>query len=93
MTRRVFNGEFKDEACRMVTDQGQSIRETAKNLGLSEDVLRRWIKVKRTHNLPGETSRGSEVKRIRELEHEVKRLRLEREILKKAMAYFVELPK
>ena len=94
MIRRSFTKEFKVEACKMVTVQGQSIRETAKNLGLSAAVLCRWIRESRSPNarmsFPEEVGRE---KRVRELEVKVKRLRLEREILKKAMAYFVEVPK
>lgn len=94
MARRIFTNEFKVEACRMVTDQGQSIRETAKNLGLSEGLLARWVREKRDPFLTGGASQsGVESKRIRELEAQVKRLQLEREILKKAMAFFVEVPK
>ncbi len=94
MARRIFSNEFKVEACRMVTDQGQSIRETARNLGLSECLLARWVREKKDPLLPGAVSQSTfESKRIRELEAQVKRLQLEREILKKAMVYFVEVPK
>ena len=94
MIRRSFTKEFKAEACKMVTVQGQSVRETAKNLGLSATVLCRWIRESKSPDarIPFlEGVRGEN--RVRELEVEVKRLRLEREILKKAMAYFVEVPK
>jgi transposase-like protein len=94
VARRIFTNEFKVEACRMVTDQGQSIRETARNLGLSEGLLARWVREKRELLLSGAASQSTfESKRIRELEAQVKRLQLEREILKKAMVYFVEVPK
>jgi transposase len=94
MIRRSFTKEFKVEACKMVTIQGQSVRETAKNLGLSAAVLCRWIRESKRPEAGIPFPEGvKEESRVRELEVEVKRLRLEREILKKAMAYFVEAPK
>lgn len=43
-TRRKYTDEFKDEAVKLVTEQGYKITETARNLGIHEGVLRRWIK-------------------------------------------------
>ncbi len=43
-TRRKYSDEFKDEAVKLVTDQGYKTTEAAKNLGIHEGVLRRWIK-------------------------------------------------
>ena len=96
MNRRKFSKEFKVEACKMVVVQGQSTTQTAKNLGINEGVLWRWVRQYREKSgeaFPGEGCRSPADKRIQELEAEVRRLRMEREILKKAMAYFVEPPR
>ncbi len=43
-TRRKYTDEFKDEAVNLVTDQGYKVTEAARNLGIHDGVLRRWIK-------------------------------------------------
>lgn len=96
MLRRKFTKEFKVEACKLVSEKGQGIREVAQNLGIGEGMLGRWVRSYRSNQdeaFPGEGNLTGNDKRIRDLEAENRRLRLEREILKKAMAYFVEPPK
>ncbi len=94
MGRIRYTKEFREEACRLVLNQGLSIRQAAKNLGISDGILGRWMReIKSPENIVKKALIASDDKRIRELEAEVKRLRLEKEILKKAMAYFVEAPK
>lgn len=77
----------------MVKEQGQGIRVTAKNLGLNEAMLARWIREyqrKSDQAFPGNGVPSGDQKKIQDLEQQVKRLSMERDILKKAMAYFVE---
>ncbi len=89
MSRRKFSNEFRVEACKLVTEGGHKISVASRDLGIPEGVLGRWIRESRGEVKMVEPSGA----RIRELESENRRLRLEREILKKAMAYFVEAPK
>ena len=97
MNRRKYTREFKVEACKLVVDQEQKISVTSRDLGVGEPMLGRWVRSYRADPLgafPGEGTKqvpGGDPK-IRELEAEVRKLRLEREILKKAMAYFVKNP-
>lgn len=96
MLRRKFTKEFKVEACKLVLEKDRGIREVAQNLGIGEGMLGRWVRTYRSNRseaFPGEGNLVGNEKRIRDLEAEVRRLSLEREILKKAMAYFVEPPK
>lgn len=89
--RRIFSGEYKVEAIRLVTDKGMSFREAAAQLGVRESVLRAW---KRKWDQDGDeafpghgklSGRDAEMKRLIE---ENRRLRMERDILKKATAFF-----
>ncbi len=88
--RRKFSQEFKQDAVKLVTDQGYRISEAARNLGVDVSVLRRWVKGRETEKADSRgngrlTPEQEEIKRLRE---ENQRLRMEREILKKAAAFF-----
>jgi transposase len=88
--RRKFSEEFKQDAVKLVTEQGYRISEAARNLDVNASVLRRWIKGRETEKAGfpannGLTPEQEEIKRLRE---ENQRLRMEREILKKAAAFF-----
>ncbi len=87
--RRRFTEEFKREAVRLVTGQGYSFGEAGRSLGVRGDLISRW---KRRFEAADETSgrEVSEQQRIRELEAEVRKLRMEKDILKKATAFFVQ---
>lgn len=92
-TRRQYTEEFREDAVKLVTEQGYKISEAARNLGINDNMLRRWIK-KHTDSAVSAASidqpLSDDRKRIRELEKEVKQLKMEREILKKATAFFVK---
>ncbi len=90
--RRKYTDEFRQDAIKLVTEQGYKAPEAARNLGINEGVLRRWIKQSGTPASQSEpmTSLTSAQKRIRELEVENNRLKMEREILKKATAFFAK---
>jgi transposase len=94
--RKVYSAEFKQEAVRLITDQHYGVAETARNLGINVNMLRRW-KQEYTANVhtafPGNGRLSSEQEELRQLRDEVKRLRMERDILKKAMRFFVNEPR
>eukprot|EP01031_Cornospumella_fuschlensis_P048242 gene48242-59081_t len=76
--RRVFSREYKLEAVKLVTDRGVAVAQAARDLGLHENVLQKWGKMK---------PEAAELDRLRK---EVQKLRTERDILKKAAAYFAK---
>jgi transposase len=88
--RRKYTTEFKEEAVKLITEQGYQVAEAARNLGVNASVLGRW-KREVEEGRQGASGNGdlkavkAEVNRLRK---ENKRLRLEREILKKAAAFF-----
>ena len=94
MARHSYSLEFKDEACRLVMVKKQSVAHTAGSLKIDRSVLNYWLKkrgysVTIPHELPSETNDPACLKaRIRELESKLRRAEMERDILKKATAYF-----
>ena len=86
--RRRHSDEFKQEAVKLVTDQGYSVAEAARNLGLHENLLRTWKKKSEVEAKDSELSEEERMELAR-LRAENKRLRMERDILKKATAFFV----
>lgn len=87
--RRTFTPEFKQEAAKLVLDQGYTIGQASKSLGVGETPLRRWVQ-QLTQEREGITPKGKaltpEQRRIQELEARCKRLEQEKDILKKATA-------
>lgn len=88
--RRKFTDEFKEGAVKLVTDQGYKISEAARNLGLHSTQLRRWVKAKSSDATPSTTSMVQLQAELKQLKRENERLRMEREILKKAAAFFAK---
>jgi transposase len=84
-TRKKYTREFKQDAVRLVTEQGYNKTEAARNLGLDRSVLARWVKEfqdDESEAFRGNgklTSEGEELRRLRE---ENRRLKMERDILK-----------
>ena len=89
--RRKFSSEFKDEAVRMVIDESRPIAQVARELGLVEGTLGNWVNAYRREN-PVEEAPLSvpERARLRELEKEVRELRMKNEFLGKAAAFFAQ---
>ena len=85
--RRRHSDEFKLEAVKLVTDQGYSVAEAARDLGLHENLLRTWQKKSETEAIDSELSEEERMELAR-LRAENKRLLMERDILKKATAFF-----
>lgn len=91
MARKVYSEEFRDSAVRMVTEQKRSVAEAARNLGVQPGTLRSWLRSQRRKNgAAGALEEEALRKKVRELEAENQKLRLERDILKKAAAYFAK---
>ena len=80
---------FKDEAVALVSDQGYSVAEAAKSLGIRANQLYDW-KAKQEAKGSGETLLPDEREELKRLRKEVKNLRMEKEILKKASAFFAK---
>ena len=89
--RRIYTEEFKRDAVRLVTEQGYNAAEAARNLGINANMLRRW---QRRFNAQDQTpvdmsgQSSSEQEELTRLRREVKRLRMERDILKKTVTFF-----
>jgi len=92
-TRRVFSREFKLEAVKLVRDRGVSVAQAARDLGLHENVLRKWVRDQKAdpqHAFPGQGQMKPEQAEIAALRKEVAKLKMERDILKKAAAWFAK---
>lgn len=91
-TRRNYSEEFKDEAVKLITEQGYSIAEAARNLGVNANLLGRWKKAaeQATGDSASSGSMTAMQAELRRLRKENKQLRMEREILKKAAAFFAK---
>ena len=89
--RRSFSAEFKAEAVRLCKVGDRTIRQVAVDLDLTETALRSWVKRGVTHLEvePGATT-ATEREELAQLRKRVKRLEMEREILKKAAAFFAK---
>ena len=94
--RGKYPPEFKLQALAMMTDQHLSVAEVARRLGVSESRLHEWKKAVRTKGadaFPGSGHQTPIEEENRRLRAEVKRLEMERDILKKATAFFATLTK
>jgi transposase len=90
-TRRTYTPEFKAQAVQLVTEQGYSFAEAARSLGISENLVRNWkqaLRDKGGHAFPGQGNPSPFEQEVRHLRAENKRLLAERDILKKAAAFF-----
>jgi transposase len=93
MARRSFSREFKLEAVRLVADRGMTVAEVARDLDIHDNVLRRWVRQYRedpAHAFPGAGQMKPEQAEIAQLKKEIRKLKAERDILKKAAAYFAK---
>ncbi len=91
MARRIFSREFKVEAVRLVKERGVTVAQACRDLDLHENVLRRWIReltADPAQAFPGHGQQKPEQLEIERLRREVAKLRAERDILKKAAAFF-----
>ena len=89
--RRQFTKEFKVEAVRLVLEEGRPISEVARELGIGENLLSRWKAKYEAGKIDPCSGKGRlrpEDEELRQLRRENKRIRMERDILKKAVAIF-----
>ena len=90
-TRKKYSKEFKLDAVSLVLEQDYSRAEAARSLGINTQMLGRWVKEQQTDD--GQAFRGNgkltpEQEEIKNLKSQVKRLEMERDLLKKATAFF-----
>ena len=91
--RRRFDDDFKAQAVRLVLDEGKSVGAVARDLDLTETALRAWVQRARAHRTRGRTGlTTAEREELVQLRKENRQLRLEREILKNAAAFFAKEP-
>jgi transposase-like protein len=90
--RRTFTDEFKQDTVRLIRESGKTVAEIARDLDLSESAVRNWLtqaEIDEGRGCQGEltTAERQELQRLR---RENKQLQMEREILKKAAAFFAK---
>jgi transposase len=89
--RRQFSEEFRAGAVRLVLDEGKTIGAAARELDLTASSLSRWVRQARADRTKGKTGlTTAEREEMARLRKEVRELRMEREILKKAAAFFAK---
>lgn len=90
--KRIFTPEFKADAVRLCQAGDRTITQVAKDLDLTESALRAWIARARveTASQTDGTLTSAEREELQKLRRENKRLQMEREILKKAAAFFAK---
>lgn len=93
MQRRRFGREFKLEAVKLVRERGVTVAQAARDLDVHENLLRKWVKdfaADPQNAFPGQGQMKPEQLEIERLRREVHKLKAERDILKKAAAYFAK---
>ena len=89
--RRSFTDEFKAGAVRLVLDEGKTIAQVARDLDLTESALGNWVKHARADRTKGKTGlTTAEREELARLRKENRELRMERDLLKKATAFFAK---
>jgi transposase len=89
MKMKRYSKDFRLQAARLVTEQGYSYEQVAQRLGPSAWSVRQWVmKSCQNGELSSTEKTGSTVEEMQQLRKEIRRLRMENEILKKAAAYF-----
>ncbi len=93
MARRVFSREFKLEAVKLVKERGISAAQAARDLGIGQNLMSRWVResgVDAVNAFPGQGQMKPDQAEIERLKREIVKLKAERDILKKAAAYFAK---
>lgn len=91
--RRSYTREFKFEAVKLIRDRGVSYAQASRDLGVHANVLRKWVadyEADPAQAFPGQGQMKPEATEIERLRREVTKLKAERDILKKAAAYFAK---
>lgn len=93
MTKKLYSREFKEAAVKLVVNEGVGIGQAAQEVGVSQSALRKWVTACRESGaeaFPGSGKLRPEEQRIRELEKRLRVAEMERDILKKATAFFAK---
>lgn len=94
MGRRTYDKEFKAEAVRLSEEKGRTVTEVARALGIRPELLYRWRgewKAGGEHAFPGQGRQGGrEGDEVTRLQRELAQVRMERDILKKALRVFAQ---
>ena len=88
--RRSFTGEFKRDAVALVIDEGRKVIDVARGLGVGEGTLGNWVRQARADRGERAGLTTSEKTELAELRKENARLRMERDLLKRATAFWVK---
>jgi transposase len=92
-TRPTFTPEFRLESAQLVVDQNYSVREAAEAMGVGISTMDKWVRQLRVERSGGQIESATPMipdqRKIRELENRIKRIELEKEILKKATALLI----
>jgi transposase-like protein len=90
--RRVYNDEYKQQVLELVRTGGKTVRQVCQDLDLTESSVRKWIKLDQTTNgiMTQNSLTETDQQELERLRTENKRLKIEREILKKAAAFFAK---
>ena len=89
--RRSFTDEFKAGAVRLVLDEGKSVSQVARDLDLTASALGSWVERARADRSKGKTGLTTdEREELRQLRKELRVVKMERDVLKKAVAFFAK---
>ena len=93
MARKTYTGEFKEQAVKLSFSNGKKVSETAADLGMPVNMLHRWRRESKAIGrvFPGNGRPRDE--EMAELKKRVRQAELERDILKKAVSFFAQMPK
>jgi len=93
--RRKFTDEFKREAVKLCAQPGAVVTQVARNIGVDQTVLRRWVQLERDGVMemkPSKPLRSEAATELERVQRELRRVTMERDILKKALGYFAKDP-
>jgi transposase len=91
--KRAYTREFKLEAVKLIRDRGVTVAQASRDLGVHSNVLHKWVRDYEAdpgQAFPGQGQMKPEQLEIERLRREVTKLKAERDILKKAVAYFAK---
>ena len=90
--RRTFTPEFKRDAVALVKREGKTVSEVARNLGIARSLLQRWVEQRADQDGEGKPrkARGKQSEEMKQLRKQLRDVTEERDILKKALAYFAD---